>query len=300
MVDILMAVYNGGEFLKKQLDSVLAQDYGDIRLIICDDCSDDGSRAALETYKNRFPDRINLVFNDKNIGVKNNFFKLMKMSSAEYVMFCDQDDIWDKDKVSRTLSFMKENEYGGPLLVHTDLRVIDENDKVTAASFNEMQAIDPLDNGLNVLLVQNTVTGCTAMINRALADIVKRPKCKTLHDWWLAVTAAAFGRIAYLPEATMGYRRHSRNLRGARSMKSAKYILGRAADKSDAKTMIKLGYAQSKEFCELYKDDFKDRGMLEAYGACLEKGKIGRIKTVIKYKILKQGLIRRIGQFIYM
>ncbi|MBQ9518724.1 MAG: glycosyltransferase, partial [Firmicutes bacterium] len=141
MVDILMAVFNGGEYLKKQLDSVFAQTYGDFCLIVCDDGSSDGSQEVLKAYKARYPDKIKLFFNKTNMGAKNNFFKLLKLSTAGYIMFCDQDDIWDSGKIEKTLKFFKQNEYGGPLLVYTDMRVIDELDRVKAQSFNKFQAI---------------------------------------------------------------------------------------------------------------------------------------------------------------
>ncbi len=302
MVDILLAVYNGGKFLKKQLDSIFAQTYRDFLLIVCDDGSTDDSRQLLEEYQKRFVGQMQVIYNDKNLGAKNNFFKLLSLSKAEYIMFCDQDDIWDKNKVEKTLDFFRKNEDSGVLLVHTDMRVIDENDVQTAESFNKLQSIDPYQNSLNKLLVQNTVTGCTVMINRALADIVLQPRCDTLHDWWLAVTAAAFGKIAYLPEATMGYRRHSQNVRGARDMSSPKYILSRAADKSDAAAMLGLGYEQSAEFAAYYKDklDKETLKMLEAYGDCAKCGKLKKLKTIFRYKIFKQGLVRKIGQLIYM
>lgn len=301
MVDILMAVYNGGKYLEKQLDSIFSQACGDFCLTVCDDGSSDGSRSILKAYKTRYPNKMRLYLNKTNIGAKNNFFRLLNLSSAEYIMFCDQDDIWDSDKISRTLDFFKQNEYGGPLLVHTDMRVIDGSDKVISPSFNKMQAITPCTT-LNTLLVQNTVTGCTVMINRALADIVKAPKCKTLHDWWLAAAAAAFGKIAYLPCPTMGYRRHGGNMRGARNMYSINYIFSRFLNKGDARAMLRLGYAQSAEFAALYKDrlDKKSYEMLYCYGQCLKYGKIKRLYTAFKYKIYKQGLVRRLGQLIYM
>ena len=302
MVDVLLAVYNGGEYLKKQLDSLISQTYGDFCVIICDDGSTDGSRDILTDYAAKFPHKIKLFFNKKNIGVKNNFFRLLKLSSAEYIMFCDQDDVWDSDKIAKTLDFFRQNEYGGPLLVHTDMRITDENDSIISDSFNKMQGIDPYKNSLNILLVQNTVTGCTVMINRALADITKHPACKTLHDWWMAVTAAVFGRIAYLPEATMCYRRHSKNVRGARDMSSVKYILSRFAEKTEARAMLRLGYAQSAEFARLYKDELNAAAykMLYFYGKCLEYGKIKRLFTILRFKIFKQGTVRRIGQLIYL
>ncbi|MBR6399945.1 MAG: glycosyltransferase family 2 protein [Firmicutes bacterium] len=302
MVDILMAVFNGENFLAQQLESLMSQDFDGFRLIACDDGSSDGSRDILEAFGARFPDRIKTVYNDKNVGVRENFFALMALSDAEYIMFCDQDDVWDSGKVQKTLDVMRQNEYGGPLLVHADMRVVDSGGAQLAPSFNKMQSIDPRKNTLNALLAQNTVTGCTVMINRALADIVKKPCCDTLHDWWLALTAAALGRIVYLPEQVMDYRRHGANVRGARDMSDAGYIMGRALDSSDARAKIRLGYAQSAELARLYADklDERQQKMLLDFGACLNKNKLGRLAATAKYRIWKQGLVRKLGQLFYL
>ena len=113
MVDILLAVYNGGEYLQKQLDSLLSQTLDDICIIIGDDGSSDGSRDVLKSYEKEYPQKIRLYLNEKNIGVKANFFKLLEMSKAEYIMFCDQDDIWDSGKAETTLIFLNKTNTAG-------------------------------------------------------------------------------------------------------------------------------------------------------------------------------------------
>ncbi len=301
-VDILTAVCNGENFLEKQLDSVLSQNYDNFRIIICDDNSADNSRQIIENFKKRSPDKIKVIFNEKNMGAKENFFKLLSLSTAEYIMFCDQDDIWDNNKIRLTLDHMKKHENGRPTLVHTDMSVIDENGATLAPSFTKMQKIDVTKTALNELLVQNTVTGCTMMINRKLADIVKYPVCPTLHDWWIALTACLFGQIFFLPEQTMQYRRHSHNIRGAKNMSSLGYILSRAADKTDAVNMLKLGYIQSAELAKLYAPFLSDSQseILNAYGKCVDENKLKRLMTIKKYGIWKQGIVRKVGQILFL
>ena len=119
MVDILMAVFNGENFLAQQLESLMSQDFDGFRLIACDDGSSDGSRDILEAFGARFPDRIKTVYNDKNVGVRENFFALMALSDAEYIMFCDQDDVWDSGKVQS--SSMSHIRYAGKPLHSRDI-----------------------------------------------------------------------------------------------------------------------------------------------------------------------------------
>lgn len=301
-LEILTASYNGEKFIRQQLDSILSQTYTNWHMTVCDDLSTDNTRAVIEEYHAKFPDKISVVLNEKNLGVKKTFFKLLSAADADYIMFCDQDDIWNSDKIQKTLDCMLENENNSPLLVHTDMSVINETGEIISPSFHQMQSIDASKNSLNRIIVQNTVTGCSMMINKALAELIKEPDCSTLHDWWIAVTASALGKIVFLPEATMLYRRHTANLRGARSMSDPNYIIDRAKDKNDARAMLGLGYRQSAEFAELYKSRLSkaDYELLSEYGNMINKNKIKKIQTALKYKTWKQGAVRVLGQLLYM
>src|SRR5690606_13737176 len=149
------------------------------------------------------------------------FARLLGASTADYIMFCDQDDVWLPGKVTLTLAKMQELEAACGaetfLLVHTDLRIVDENLNLVADSGHRYQQIDPdRGNTLGRLLVQNIATGCTIMVNRALRDLaLPIPGAALMHDHWLSLVSACFGKIAYLPEPTLLYRQHSGNKVGA-------------------------------------------------------------------------------------
>lgn len=176
MIDILLAAYNGKRFIEEQIESILSQTYQNFNLIIQDDDSNDGTIEILKSYKERYPDKIKVFFNKKNTGscVKN-FLNLIQKSQNEYIMFCDQDDIWVKDKIAITVKAMKELEKevenkGMPLLVHTDLKVVDENLKLICNSLFQYQKMNYKKDKLNNLLAQNIITGCSIMCNRNLID----------------------------------------------------------------------------------------------------------------------------------
>jgi glycosyltransferase involved in cell wall biosynthesis len=221
-IDILLATYNGGKYLREQLDSILTQSHCDWRLIIRDDCSTDDSLTIINEYLTNHPDKIILMGNSgENIGVVRNFSQLLDNATADYVMFCDQDDIWLPHKIAVTFDKMLEMEkrFGGnePLLVFTDLTVVDEDGiTVRADSVWKYQQLDPGNvTSLNRLLQQNIPTGCTVMINRALCKKASPiPAEAAMHDWWLTLVAAVFGKIAYLPVATVRYRQHGMNVCG--------------------------------------------------------------------------------------
>jgi hypothetical protein len=116
-------------------------------------------------------------------------------------MFCDQDDEWKRDKIEVTFSKMREleKEYGSsyPIMIFTNFQYVDENMQIIPSKKDfEINRIK--DFGFPQLLAQNPVYGCTRMINRALANKVGIiPPEEDFHDHWIALIAAAFGRLYY-------------------------------------------------------------------------------------------------------
>lgn len=223
-IEILLATYNGARFLREQIDSLFDQDYDNLAILARDDGSTDHTVQILQEYAARVPDRFKLVEAARmNGGIVNNFVSLMNASTAGYVCFCDQDDVWLPDKVTKSKAIMDrlELKWGTkiPLLVFTDLRVVDENLNTVHASFWQRMNIDPeWARHLPRLLVSPAVTGCTVLANRALVDLaLTMPREVLLHDLWLGLLASAMGKAAYLKEQTVLYRQHGRNAIGAGS-----------------------------------------------------------------------------------
>ena len=152
-------------------------------------------------------------------------------------MFCDQDDVWNNDKIEKTYKKMQELEklYGDsiPLLAHTDLEVVNEKLETLSFSMWKSEHINPRANTLNKLLMQNTITGCTMMINRTLAMKSLSISSKAImHDWWIGLVATAFGKIGFIEESTMRYRQHGRNDTGAKNY-DYKFIINKLKKFSD-------------------------------------------------------------------
>lgn len=222
-VVVVLATYNGAPYVEEQIESLRAQDLAGWRLLVRDDGSTDGTRERVEALARRDA-RIQLLEGGGRLGVVGNFGALLRRArddGAQYVFPCDQDDVWVPGKMSRLLAEMARLEAahgrGAPLLVHSDLRVVDEALSPLRASFLRHQGIAHEEREpLRVLLVQNFVTGCASLLNRPLLDFALPlpPEC-IVHDWWLAQCAAASGRIGFLPEATVLYRQHGWNQIGA-------------------------------------------------------------------------------------
>ena len=91
-----MATYNGGKYLREQLDSILTQTITDWELVVCDDCSKDSTVEILTSYQEQ-DDRIKIFVNEKNLGFKKNFEKAIGLCSGDYIALADQDDIWHEN-----------------------------------------------------------------------------------------------------------------------------------------------------------------------------------------------------------
>ena len=109
---ILLAAYNGQKYIGEMVDSIICQDYTDWHLILSDDSSSDSTFSILEDYANKYPEKITHYKSGKKFGnAQDHFMHLLSLhNDAPYIMFCDQDDVWHKDKISKTLAKMKEIE----------------------------------------------------------------------------------------------------------------------------------------------------------------------------------------------
>lgn len=308
MISILLASYNGEKYIAQQIESVLNQTYNDFILYINDDCSTDKTYEIIKNYEAKYPGKIKVTRNEKNSGgAKHNFIKMMISHKDDYIMLCDQDDIWLEDKIEITYKKIKrmEEEYrvDMPLLVHTDLKIADENLNIIFPSLISYVNADYSKTKLKNQIVQNTLTGCTAMYNRKLAElIISKPSFMVMHDWWIMLIASAFGKIDYVNEPTILYRQHGNNAIGTRNMKSLKCISKFGREKKNIKQALFNSYLQAQSFYDIYGNMLgkKDRKLVRVYAQLINKNKFSKISTVLIKGTLKNGLVRIIGQLLYL
>jgi len=307
-VEILLAAYNGARFLPEQIDSILTQTHRDWRLLIRDDGSTDATPEIIDRYAQLHPDRIAVVRDALgNLGAVGNFAVLMERSNADYIMFCDQDDVWLADKVAASYEAMQvlEHRHGRdvPLLVHSDLTVVDELLHPIHPSFWRYQGLDPgRGRSLPSLLIQNVVTGCASMANLRLKDLaLPLPGDIRMHDWWLALVAAAFGRIDYIQRPLARYRQHQGNTLGAKNW-SLQHILylgfGAPIKTFDAKReILRLTQQQAREFLTVHGANLPEssRRVVEDYAKLEKRNFIGRRITIIKGGFWLSGALKNAG-----
>lgn len=231
-VDILLSTYNSSCYLDKIIGSLLNQTYTNYKILVRDDCSKDNTMELLQNFKDRFSDKIFIISNhNTNLGAKYSFQELLKYSDSPYIMFCDHDDYWLPHKIEMTLNKVLELECGKkdtPILVYTDLKIVDYSLNPICDSFWAYSKIDP--NNIHnhyKLSINNPVVGCTVMINMAAKHIVLPiPQKAIMHDWWFAFMVSKFGKVDYINEPTILYRKHENNTMGVRKAE-LRYFLNR-------------------------------------------------------------------------
>lgn len=210
-VTILMATYNGGNYLEKQIESIINQTYTNWVLWIRDDNSSDATNSIIQNFVNLDKRIFQYVDNKRNLGCCANFSELLQnVNCSDYIMFADQDDYWLEDKIEISLKeFIKNENSSLPLLLFTDKQFADiELNEIETKKYNKN-----FDNAFNKLLAQPYIYGCTMLFNKSLLNKINPvPSCAENHDYWVSLVASIVGNIVYLSQKSLLYRQHSNNV----------------------------------------------------------------------------------------
>jgi glycosyltransferase involved in cell wall biosynthesis len=217
-----MATYNGEKYINEQIDSLLNQTYTNWKLIIHDDNSTDKTVSIIKEYTQKYPKQIELIDDNISTGeVKENFTFLLENidNKYDYIMFSDQDDVWLSEKIELSLNVMKEleneNSKDMPLLVFTDLDIVDEELRSKGKSMLQINRYNYKKNNIYKLMTGNYITGCTILFNKnSMNYILPISKEATMHDFWIAIIIAKFGKVKVVEKSLILYRQHSLNLIG--------------------------------------------------------------------------------------
>ena len=210
LISIALATYNGEQFIRQQMDSILAQTMSDYEIVICDDCSTDETISILENYASRYS-RIKIFKNKQNLGFKKNFEKAISLCRGKYIALCDQDDIWNPDHLEILYSEISTND-----CICANAQMIDDNGIPMGITMREFipAHILPTNNQFFYKheLYGNIVQGAACMIRRSLLEkALPIPESVRFHDWWFALIACEHGGCKYIDKTILQYRRHDAN-----------------------------------------------------------------------------------------
>lgn len=217
VVAVLLSTYNGEKYIKEQIDSVLAQENVDVRIVIRDDGSHDSTIDILKDYQSKFSN-IKCLFAD-NVGAEMSFHCLCQFAReniiADYYAFCDQDDVWQPEKLSKAIDKLSHLENAVPKLYFSNLKMVDRD-------LNEMRKLfadDEVVISKRMALIQIFTYGCTCVFNRPAIEAYCRADFsrELAHDNWIYVLSIFLGNVVYDRNSYILYRQHGTNLSGQRA-----------------------------------------------------------------------------------
>jgi len=200
LVSIALCTYNGAEYVAEQLDSLVNQTYQNIEIIVVDDCSTDSTFTILDDYASRYP-QFKIYKNEKNLGFTRNFERAVKLCNSELIALCDQDDIWDPQKIELQVIAIKDN-----IFIYHDSEFIYKDgvavNRKMSDLFNFYRGGRP-----EAFLFFNCVSGHTILMKKTLIEAAL-PLKGEFHDWWLGYVATNIGKIDFIPQCLVKYRQH--------------------------------------------------------------------------------------------
>jgi glycosyltransferase involved in cell wall biosynthesis len=213
IVTVVLATYNGGRFLPEQLESLAAQSCRPNRLVLRDDGSTDHSVEIVQAWADQNGVALQQI-TGLRLGPARSFLQALKAAQpADIFLFCDQDDVWQPDKIERALNLLPWGDGVAPTLCATRLEVVDEQ--------LNLLRLSPLPKGLSFASAscESLLTGCTMAFNAAFRELLvgALPDNAAMHDWWcyLLATSANGAALRFDPTPTVRYRQHGGNALGA-------------------------------------------------------------------------------------
>ena len=268
-VEILLTTYNSNlDFLKEQIDSILTQTYKNISLLISDDKSSNQEVIDLLKKYEEKDKRIKLYLQEKNLGYNKNFEFLLKCSGADYIMFCDHDDIWNSDKVEKSLKKILEEKVD---LVYCNAEQINEKGEVIQKDYFKYKNV-PLINKKSHLAISRCIgIGCSQIITKNVKNkMLPFLNSVIAHDWLASFIANENRGISYIKEPLFKYRLHTNNVFGGRSL---------AQNLSRWKEENGTSY---KSYLKYRKEKVIDKAYLDGAKMCLDYSKNEENKEFLK------------------
>lgn len=203
LVSIVLCTYNGEAFLAPQMETLLAQTYPHIEIVVSDDASTDGTYALLETYAAK-DSRINLFRNDKNLGFNKNFEQALQRASGEWCAISDQDDLWEQDKIGKMMQHA-----AGHALVHCSSNQFQTGQGVSKKQKRHYRKFEGTD--ARKVFLYNTFEGHCLLIRKDVALRSIPFPDGIYYDWWLGLQAAVNGGVYWEKEVLTYHRLHGAN-----------------------------------------------------------------------------------------
>jgi len=224
-ISVAMCTYNGEKHLQEQLDSILQQSHQPDELVVCEDASSDGTLNILQKFRRHAPFDVHVYTNDSNLGYVKNFEKAISKCNGDIILCSDQDDIWCRDRVERSVAVLRDNQECG--YVFSDARLIDADGQLIQDTLwgrvgftpDRWRIFQESESQAAILYPNHCVTGATLAFKAEYRGMLfPMPPLKIIiHDGWIAIILSLYGKCGIaLREPLILYRSHSQQSLGAR------------------------------------------------------------------------------------
>lgn len=300
---VLLSTYNGERYLSQQLDSLMQQVNTELQILIRDDGSRDSTQTIIRDYVNKCPQQIRYI-SGENLGARESFFELIKhakdsLDQFECFAFCDQDDIWEQNKLERAVELLSYESESIPLMYCSSTQMVDSN-LVPIGIWPP-----PPKKGANLYnaLVENIAVGCTTVLNRRAMQLISSHFPNhidqiIMHDWWAYLCVSSFGKIIFDEHPTIQYRQHAQNALGGQT---DSFLLKwkkrwRRFFRGDNHYIISR---QAKHFYECYSDKMESslRQDIERFLKATRAPLLSRAVYIMNMPVYRQ---KKIDQFVLM
>ncbi|MCM2536046.1 glycosyltransferase family 2 protein [Neobacillus pocheonensis] len=221
-LSVCMATYNGAEFVVRQLDTVLKQLGPDDEVIVVDDRSKDNT---VQLIKDTYGSRVQVTVNDQNVGAIKSFEKAISLAQGDILFLCDQDDLWEDEKVKTVLKAFEEQ--GAELVLH-DAYVVDGKLDIIHPSWNDYNH-NNINQGIVGNILKNAYTGAFMAFKREIVPLILPfPASIEMHDQWIAlVCMMKKKKVVFINRPLMKYVRHGGNVTGMKKRSLTAQLKGR-------------------------------------------------------------------------
>ncbi|MGY3115452.1 glycosyltransferase involved in cell wall biosynthesis [Pantoea eucalypti] len=213
---VLLCSYNGSQYIRQQIDSIINQTEKEWTVFVSDDGSTDGTLDILQYYQEKLGSERFVIINGPGKGFAWNFLSLLEKcgDAFDYYAFSDQDDEWMPDKLARSISALSGYSHNVPSVYCGRTRLIDEN----GHHLGESPLFSKPPSFKNAL-IQSIAGGNTMVLNRTARNIINKTPRDVLiisHDWWIYIVITAVdGHIYYDSKPAINYRQHTNNIVGS-------------------------------------------------------------------------------------
>ncbi len=239
LISIVMATFNGEQFVAEQLDSIFDQTYPNIEIIVVDDCSTDDTQKILEQYRLRHS-QMKVIINDINIGYIKNFEKGMLLAKGDFIAPSDQDDIWLPGKLMRLMAQIKETP-----VIYSDSTLIDEHGKDLDQKLSDIKRLITFSTPLNYA-IGNSAPGHAMLIHRKVIEQATPFPSTIPHDYWIGFVGTFSGSVKFIDESLILYRQHESNVFGVTKVRNRRIQKEKIKGEEESKARLRISMLYDK------------------------------------------------------